>query len=129
VTSAQAYEAERIQHRYGRIATREHDGLLIVSVFGDAPGPLPSKILTLGECGRIVHREVHEKPTAVLDDLDEEIVAKLQAQPDEWFRVSFLAPILGARPRRVQEGLRRAVDLGLVEREGARVRACEQVMA
>lgn len=66
-TAAQAREAERIQHRYGRISTRKHRGLLIVSVLGDVSPAFdeaerrPSMVLALDGHGRIVHREVHGK--------------------------------------------------------------------
>jgi hypothetical protein len=122
-TSRQAHEAERWQHRYGRVfAAVTPSGELRLDIYGDLSWPWATLLLCPDGWPLGVQHHTNDPRENGLKRAHRQALAELRARPSEWHSGPALALALEFTPSWTTTVLGVLVNAGLVEREGQSTR-------
>lgn len=127
MTTRQAHEAARLQHRFGHVRTRKDRDLLVVDIIGDPPidvgetgdlesvaVPLPKVTVKLDSAGHPVDAIRHETPEAI-SAIESTIMDELAARQWDAWSPAEIADIAGVQTRHARAALERLAAFGLVD--------------
>lgn len=121
MTARQAAEAERIQHRLGRVRIRDaRPGVVAVEVLTDAPDAVePAVVVELDPDGRpLAARVCQIEPRIVVTA--RRVLAELQERPDAEWTATDVAVTVGIDRREATAVLVHLLDDGAVEQTSGR---------